>query len=364
MVTYTYDKNVNLILKSEVLPLGTVVTTYTWKINNINQNSNTPNLEINTTTNLNEGSNTVSLVVVCEHGTVSNEYVVNINVGTPPIGTKYKCSGYPNYDCVPVTDPNDTSGRIFDSKEECEILCKSISPTLRATLTSISPTEAKVGQEVEITLTGSNFNTLAYANFYRNNTYVDHGSYISGNETSIKVKRKFTTVETMTVKVNNRNQTLSNSLPFNVLPNDVPVTPSLKVVATPSTIIKETPTDIVFNVKRTDNNSPVEGVIVTLSGASTNTGTTLTDGNVTMNINSTSLGTITVVAEKVGFNRGTSSITVTSQPPTQNPVKIQVNKTISITVTDTVTNMPVQNVSVESNNETKLTDSQGKVTFN
>jgi hypothetical protein len=227
--TYTFDKDKTLVLKSEVLPEGTVTHTqpytYTWKINNINKNSNTQNLTINTTTDLKEGKNTISLVVVCEHGTVSPEYVAEIYIGTP---------------------------------------------ILRPVLTSMTPSETTIGQDVTITLTGRDFTQTAYPNVYIDGKFIDHGTVISNSPSQIVFHRIFTSVEKTEIRVNNRNSTLSLEVkPFKVN-----------------------------------------------------------------------------LVEKI------------------NPVKIKIDKPVTLTVTDSITNLPVKNISVELNNITKLTDPEGKVTFN
>jgi len=299
----TYDKNINLLLTAIVLPIGTIVTTYTWKINNVNKNSNTSALTINTTDDLIEGKNTISLVVVCEHGTVSNEYVAEVNVGIPPIeiwndtcvlplnGLEISNLGNtrPNLKCNPIVPPV-------------------INPTLRPTLTSMNPTKAKVGQDVTIAVTGKDFNPTAYLNFYINRKYVDHGTLpiISGTSTQIVSHRLFTQEGIVTVKVNNRNNLLSNTaLTFTVLPNDTPIE--------------------IWN----------DTCVLPLNGLEIS-------------------------------NLGNTRPNLKCNPltPTSNPVKIKVDNIITITVTDSVTNLPVQNINIESNGETKVTDSNGKVTFN
>lgn len=480
----TYDKNVNLVLTSTVLPLGTVVTTYTWKINNVNQNSNTPNLEINTTTNLNEGSNTVSLVVICEHGTVSNEYISNINVEIPipPVpqgenlilnpsfengittplnwnfitangntptwdntvshtgtksvkisipGTTNVVSGYPESNKVQVL-PNTTY--IVSVWGKTENIGGSNTPAARVVefdvdnkflkQTNILPifnkgTNNWQQRTLEFTTTTSTKYVNIYANIWNgygnfwlddvsltskeiipttptlkilanpiivvSGTPIDVTFNVTRTDTNVAIDGVIVTLTgtsqgTGTTNISgiatiSVNATLAGSITatasktgFNngtsTITSTQPQTPTLKVVSNPTTLIKDTPTDVVFTVTRTDTNIPVEGVIVTLSGVPTITGTTLADGTVAMNINATSAGTINTTAVKTGFNSGTSTITVTEPSSTSNPVKIKVDKTIVITVTDTVTSLPIQNISIESNGETKVTDIQGKVIFN
>jgi len=91
-------------------------------------------------------------------------------------------------------------------------------------LISMTPGEAKIGIDTEIVLKGKNFTPTAYPNFYdASGKFIDHGVYISGTPTEIKVHRLFTKQETMTVKVNNRNGLKSTlSLPFKVIAPDIP----------------------------------------------------------------------------------------------------------------------------------------------
>jgi len=108
----------------------------------------------------------------------------------------------------------------------------------RPILISMSPQEANIGIDTIITLTGKNFTPTAYPNFYdASGTFIDHGVYISGTPTEIKVHRLFTKVEKMQVRVNNRNQLKSElALPFTVTTDGAP-TP----IPTPTPIPAPTP---------------------------------------------------------------------------------------------------------------------------
>lgn len=107
----------------------------------------------------------------------------------------------------------------------------------RPILISMSPQEAKIGIDTEIILKGSDFTPTAYPNFYdAAGNFIDHGIYISGSSTEIKVHRLFTKLETMQVRVNNRNQLKSTlALPIKVTDSGIPVpTPTPGPTPTPT----------------------------------------------------------------------------------------------------------------------------------
>jgi hypothetical protein len=84
---------------------------------------------------------------------------------------------------------------------------------------------------------------------------------------------------------------------------------NMTVTATPSSVIVNTSTSVVFNV--TSDGTPINGAIVTLSGAGVSLNGTTTNGTVTIEVNATSSGTIDVTATKAGYEDATTSVTVT-----------------------------------------------------
>ena len=133
-------------------------------------------------------------------------------------------------------------------------------------------------------------------------------------------------------------------------PPPPPPTPTLKIVANPTTIIVGKSTNVTFAVTRMDTNATVSGATVTLSGAVSSVGgTTNESGNVVITVYPVNTGTIIATVIMTGFNNGSTYVTVTPPPPTPPPtitptLKVAANpNTIivgeSTNVTFTVTRM-------------------------
>jgi hypothetical protein len=93
----------------------------------------------------------------------------------------------------------------------------------------------------------------------------------------------------------------------------VPITATIDmtVTATPSSVVVNTSTSVVFDV--TSDGTPVVGATVTLSGAFDNVSTTGEDGTVTIEVNATSTGTINVIATEAEHEDAETTVTVTDQ---------------------------------------------------
>ena len=99
----------------------------------------------------------------------------------------------------------------------------------------------------------------------------------------------------------------------------------LNVTASQTTVYVNTPVDLVFNV--TCNGAAVEGATVELSGTATGSGMTDANGLVTILVNATSAGTITVTASKAPeYTDGTTTITAETVPEEYRAVVLVYNE--------------------------------------
>jgi hypothetical protein len=113
-------------------------------------------------------------------------------------------------------------------------------------------------------------------------------------------------------------------------------TSPMTVEAVPNSVVKDTPTDVLFNV--TSDGSPVDGALVTLLGCGVDTnGTTGPDGTVTISVTATSTGTITVTVTNAGYDDATTTVDVTLIPMTVTAVPTSMLRGTTTNVTFNVT---------------------------
>lgn len=94
-------------------------------------------------------------------------------------------------------------------------------PVGKPILTSITPTSAAVGFYPEVIVTGSNFDSGAFPEFYRNSVFVGHGGDHIRTPTKIIFNSNFKVAETLTLRMRNGDGQLSdNIIPFVVSPSD------------------------------------------------------------------------------------------------------------------------------------------------
>jgi hypothetical protein len=143
---------------------------------------------------------------------------------------------------------------------------------------------------------------------------------------------------------------------------------SLDVTADPTSVLKDTTTDVTFNVTR--DGSPVEDALVTLLGCGVDVNdTTDVSGTVTISVTATSTGTIGVTATKDGYDDATTGVDVTAYPMTvtADPTSMLRGTTINVTFNVTSEGTAVEGALVELSgygvDKNDTTDENGTVTI-